>query len=128
VVDATFSARYSDAAGEAFFAWARTETEVHPKRVTTNTATYDPPALCSVLPGVGHRRSRHLHTGLARDHCHLKQRVRPMRCFTFAHAGYVVSRGHVVVEHLRNSVSRLTASVARNLRLATAWPQSAQAI
>jgi hypothetical protein len=36
--------------------------------------------------------------------------------------------GHALIRHLRGGFSSLTERLAPNLRLATAWPQLAQAI
>ncbi len=40
----------------------------------------------------------------------------------------IVARGHALIRNLRNGFSVLTAGVPHVLRLATAWPQLAQAI
>ncbi len=81
VVDAYFSTRRNAQAAQAFFARAMRETGIPPERVTTDKATWYPPALRTVLPHVVHRRSRYLNNGIERDHGQLKQRVRPMRGF-----------------------------------------------
>ena len=128
VVDAYFSERRNAAAAQAFFERAMTETEVTPERVTTDKAKCSPPALRAVLPGVEHRRSNYLNNGLERDHSHLKQRLYPMRSFKRGASAATLARGHALIRNLRGGFSPLTAAVAPNLRLATAWPQLAQAI
>ena len=87
-----------------------------------------PPALRAVLPGVEHRTSKYLNNGVERDHGHLKQRVYPMRGFKQAGCADTLSRGHALIQNLRNGFSELTVDVPRVLRLATVWPQLAQAI
>ena len=57
------------------------ETGMRPKRVTTDKATCDPPALRAVLPDIEHRTSKCLNNGMERYHGHLKQRLYPMREF-----------------------------------------------
>jgi len=128
VVDAFFSERRNAAAAQAFFERALAETEVTPMRVTTDKAKCYPPALRVVLPGVEHRRSKYLNNGLERDHSHLKQRLYPMRGFKRGASADTLARGHALIRNLRGGFSSLTADVAPNLRLASAWPQLARAL
>lgn len=128
VVDAFFSERRNATAAQAFFEHAMAETEVTPERVTTDKAKCYPPALRVVLPGVEHRRSKYLNNGLERDHSHLKQRLYPMRGFKRGASAHTLARGHALIRNLRGGFSTLTKTVAVNSRLATAWPQLAQAI
>ncbi|MGH2350466.1 MAG: IS6 family transposase [Chloroflexota bacterium] len=128
VVDAYFSERRNAAAAQAFFARAMAETEVTPVLVTTDKAKCYPPALRAVLPGVEHRRAKYLNNGLERDHSHLKQRLYPMRSFKRGTSAATLARGHALIRNLRGGFSSLTATVALNVRLATAWPQLTQAI
>jgi transposase-like protein len=81
-----------------------------------------------VLPDIEHRTSKYLNNGLERDHGHLKQRLYPMRGFKQAASAASIARGHALIRNLRNGFSDLTVAVPRLLRLATAWPQLAQAI
>jgi transposase-like protein len=81
-----------------------------------------------VLPAAEHRCSKYLNNGIERDHQHLKQRLRPMRGFKRLHAADTVTRGHALVQNLRNGFSSLTAEVPRHLRLASAWPELLRAI
>ena len=99
-----------------------------PERVVTDKAACHPPALRVLLPEADHRFSTYLNNGLERDHGHLKQRLRPMRGFKQLGAADLLTRGHALVQNLRNGFSALTAGVPRPLRLATAWPQLAHAI
>jgi transposase-like protein len=128
VVDAYFSERRNSKAAQPFFERAITETGVRPKRVTTDKAKCYPSALHAVLPKVEHRRSRYLNTGIERDHGHLKQRVRPMRGFKRPASADTLTRGHALIQNLRNGCSRLTADIPRQRRLAAAWSQLTQAI
>jgi len=128
VVDAFFSERRNAAAAQTFFERALAETEVTPVRVTTDKAKCYPPALRAVLPGVEHRRSKYLNNGLERDHSHLKQRLYPMRGFKRGTSADTLARGHALIRNLRGGFSSLTADVAPNLRLASAWPQLARAL
>ena len=128
VVDVYFSERRNAAAAEAFFARAITATGVRPERVVTDKAACYPPVLRALLPAAEHRTSKYLNNGLERDHGHLKQRLRPMRGFKQQASADVLTRGHALVQNLRNGSSSLTAHVPRPLRLATAWPQLARAI
>ncbi len=128
VVDAYFSERRNAAAAAAFFQRAMGETRVTPQRVITDKATCYPPALRNVLPPVAHRRSKYVTNGLERDHQHFTQRVYPMRRFKQAVSADIMVRGHALMQNLRNGLSRLTAHVPRQLRLAAAWSQLAQAI
>ncbi len=57
-----------------------------------------------------------------------KQRLRPMRGFKRLASADTLTRGHALVQNLRHGFSRLTATIARKLRLATAWPVLAEAI
>jgi transposase-like protein len=128
VVDAYFSERRNAGAAQTFFERAISETGVRPSRVTTDKAKCYPPALREIVPDAEHRRSRYLNNGVERDHGHLKQRLRPMRGFKQANSVDTLSRGHALMQNLRNGFSDLTATVPRLLRLATAWPQLAHAI
>ncbi len=67
-----------------------------------------PPALCAIQPDVEHRRSQYLNIGMERDHGHLKQRLRPMRGFESPASANMLSRGHTLLQYLRNSFSTLT--------------------
>jgi IS6 family transposase len=128
VVDVYCSKRRNAAAAEAFFARAIEATGVRPARVVTDKAACYPPALRVLLPAAEHRTSKYLNNGLERDHGHLKQRLRPMRGFKQLAAADSLTRGHALVQNLRNGFSTLTDRVPRPLRLATAWPQLARAI
>ncbi len=128
VVDAFFSERRNAAAAQACFERAMAETAVTPVRVTTDQAKCYPPALRAVLPGVEHRRSKYLTNGLERDHSHLKQRLYPMRGFKRGTSADTLARGHALIRNLRGGFSPLTAALAPNLRLATAWPQLMRAV
>ena len=128
VVDVYFSERRNAAAAQAFFVRAIAETGVTPERLVTDKAACYPPALRAVLPAAGHRCSKYLNNGLERDHGYLKQRLRPMRGFKQCASADILTRGHAVVQNLRNGFSSLTAQVPRPLRLAMAWPQLARAI
>ena len=128
VVDAYFSTRRNAQAAQAFFERAMRETGITPERVTTDTATWYPPALRVVLPHVVHRRSRYLNNGIERDHGQLKQRVRPMRGFKRARSIDLLARGHAFIQNVRNGYSRRTAHLPRALRLAAAWPQLTRVI
>jgi len=123
VVDVYFSPRRNAAAAQAFFERAISATGVAPTRVTTDKAKCYPPALRAVLPASEHRSARYLNNGLERDHSHLKQRLAPMRGFKRAAAADTLSRGHGLIQNLRNGFSALTAALPRSLRLATAWPR-----
>jgi len=51
-----------------------------------------------------------------------------MRSFKRGGSADALARGHALIRNLRGGFSPLTATVAPNLRLATAWPQLTQAI
>ncbi len=51
-----------------------------------------------------------------------------MRGFKRDASADTLARGHALIRNLRGGFSSLTATVAPTLRLATAWPQLAQAI
>ncbi len=128
MVDAYFSARRNAHAAEDFFRRAIDETGMRPERVTTDKAKCYPPALRADLRGVDRRRSRYLNNGVERDHGHLQQRLKPMRGFKQGTSADTLSRGHALIQNLRNGFSELTAEVPPVLRLAIAWPQLARAI
>ena len=128
MVDVYVSERRNAAAARAFFERAIAETGVTPERVVTDKAACYPPALRALLPAVEHRSSKYLNNGLERDHGHLMQRPRPMRGFKQRASADGVTRGHALVQSLRNGFSSLTDRVPRPIHLATAWPQLARAI
>ena len=128
VVDAFFSQRRNARAAQTFFERAIDETGITPERVTTDKARCYPPALRAAVPDAEHRTSKYLNNGIEHDHGHLKQRLSPMRGFKQASCASVIARGHALIQNLRNGFSELTVGVPRLLRLATAWPQLAQAI
>jgi transposase-like protein len=125
VVDVYFSQRRNAAAAESFLKRAVEDAGMQPTRVTTDKAKCYPPALRKVLPDVDHRCSKYLNNGLERDHGHLKQRLRPMRGFKSPLSADVLSRGHALVQNLRNGFSALSIGLPRHLRLAITWPQLA---
>jgi transposase, IS6 family len=120
--------RRNAAAAELFFARAMAETGVTPERVVTDKAACYPPALWALLPAAEHRTSKYLNKDPERDHGHLKQRLRPMRGFKLQLSADLLTRGHALVQNLRNGFSTLTDAVPRPLRLARAWPQLARTI
>ncbi len=75
------------------------------------------------MPAAEHRCSKYLTNALERDHQHLKQRLRPMRGFKRLRSADTVTRGHALVQNLRNGFSSLIAGVPHHLRLAAAWPE-----
>jgi IS6 family transposase len=77
--------------------------------VITDKAGCYPPALRALLPTAEHRCSKYLNNGLERDHGHLKQRLRPMRGFKQCASADILTRGHALVQNLRNGFSSLTA-------------------
>ncbi len=115
-------------AARPFFERAISRTRGAPARVTTDRAAAYPPALRQLLTTAEHRCSKYLNNGIERDHQHPKQRLHPMRGFKCLHAADTVTRGHALVQHLRNGFSSLTAGVPRQLRLAAAWPELLRAI
>jgi transposase-like protein len=121
VVDAYFSIRRNAKAAQTFFERAIEETGVTPEQVTTDKATWYPPALRIVVPDAEHRTSKYLNNGVERDHGHLKQRRYSMRGFKQAAAAHLIARGHALIRNLRNGFSTLTLPVPINLRLAVAW-------
>ena len=54
-----------------------------------------------------------------------ERRLRPMRGFERAGSADTISRGHGLVQNLRNGFSALVGDVPRQLRLMTAWTQLA---
>jgi IS6 family transposase len=128
VVDVYVSERRNAVAARAVFERAIAETGVRPERVVTDKAACYPPVLRTLLPAAEHRTAKYLNNGVERDHGHLKQRLRPMRGFKRCASVDSLTRGHVLVQNLRNGFSSLTERVPRALRLATAWPQLARAI
>lgn len=127
-IAAHVSEQRNAAAAQAFFERAITETDVRPHRVTTDKAPCYPPALRAVLPNVEQRTSKYLNNGLERDHGHLKQRVKPMRGFKRLASADTVSRGHGLIQNLRNGFATLTVIVPHHLRMAMAWSQLAHMI
>ncbi len=128
VVEVYFSERRNAKAAESFLKRAIGDTGVRPTCVTTDRAKCYPPALKSVLPDVEHRSSKYLNNGLEREHGHLKQRLRPMRGFKQPTSADIVSRGHGLVQNLREGFSTLTEGIPPQLRLAVAWPQLSRMI
>ncbi len=128
VVDVYFSERRDAGAAEHFFKRAINDTGVQPTRVITDKAKCYPPALREVLPDVEHRCSKYLNNVLEWDHGHIKQRLRPMRGFQSPASADVVSRGHALIQNLRNGFSKLTDGVPGCPRLAAAWLQLAQMV
>ena len=128
VGDVLFSERRNAGAACRFFERAIDGSHVEPARVTTDRAGAYPAALRQLLPAAEHRCSNYLNNGIERDHQHLKQRLRPMRGFKRLHAADTVTRGHALVQTLRNGFSSLSAGVPRQLRLAAAWPELLRAI
>ncbi len=81
-----------------------------------------------VLPDVGHGCSKDLSNELERDHCRLKQRLKPMRGVKCNVSADILGRGHALIQNVRSGFSMVTESVPRDLRLAVAWPQLARMI
>jgi transposase-like protein len=128
VVGVYFSERRGAVVARAFFERAIAETGITPARVVTAQAACYPPVLRTLLPAAERRTSKYLNIGPARDHGHLKQRLRPMRGFKQRASADSFTRGHALVQNLRNGCSSLADRVPRSLRPATAWPRLARAI
>jgi len=123
VVDVLFSERRNAAVARRFFERAIGRARVQPARVITDRAAAYPPALRQVVPAAEHRCSTYLTNALERDHQHLRQGLRPMRGFKRLRSADTVTRGHALMQTLRNGFSSLTAGVPHQLRLAAAWPE-----
>src|SRR5262249_55880451 len=101
------------AAAGAFFERAIAATGVTPERVVTDKAACSPPEPRTPLPAAQHRTSKYLNNGLERDHGHLKQRLWPMHGFKHPASTDGFTRGHALVQNLRNGFSTPTDGVHR---------------
>ena len=95
------------AAATAFFARAIDQTDVRPRRVTTDKAPTYPPALQAVVPDAEHVTGKMEQQAIERDHQHFKGRTRSMRGFQQLGCAQVVCDGHGFMRNLRDGFYRL---------------------
>lgn len=128
VVDVYYSERRDAGAAEAFFRGTLQETDVRPRRVTTDKAASYPPALQAVLPEVEHVAGKAVQQGIERDHQHLKGRIRCMRGFKSAAGAAVFGRAHGFMRNLGDGFYRLglvmgDPRLPQRPRLVLAWDE-----
>ena len=112
VVDVYVSTERATEDAATFFRRAVETTGVPPTEVTTDCAATYPPALAAVLPGVLHETGKLLQQRIARDHQHLKGRVRGMRGFKTLAGARVLCRAHAFLHNLRGGCYDLGAAFA----------------
>jgi len=126
VIDVYLSETRDTAAATAFFERAIDQTDVRPRRVTTDKAPTYPPALRAVVPDAEHVTGKMEQQGIERDHQHLKGRTRSMRGFQQLRCAQVVCDGHGFMRNLRDGFYRLgeptgDPRLPRAPRLLRAW-------
>ncbi len=107
VIDVYLSETHDTAAATAFFERAINQTDVRPRRVTTDKAPTYPPALRAVVPEAEHVTGKMEQQGIERDHQHLKGRTRSMRGFQRLQCAQTVCDGHGFMRNLRDGFYRL---------------------
>ena len=107
VIDVYLSETRDTAAATAFFARAIDQTDVRPRRVTTDKAPTYPPALQAVVPDAEHVTGKMEQQAIERDHQHFKGRTRSMRGFQQLGCAQVVCDGHGFMRNLRDGFYRL---------------------
>ena len=101
VVDVFVSERRATADAATFFRHAIAVTGVIPDAVTTDGAAAYPSALALALPPLAHEVGKRVQQRIARDHQHLKGRLRPLRGFTTLAGARLVCRAHAFLRNLR---------------------------
>jgi transposase-like protein len=128
IVDAYVSPMRDMVAGRRFFERAVASSGTTPRRVITDKAATDPPALAAAVPGVLHRTGRYRTNGIERDHGFLKERLRPMRGLKSVVSAAIFMRGHSLMRNIRHRFYRVVDSVPQRLVLAWTWNRLAEAV
>jgi transposase-like protein len=84
--------------------------------------------LDELIPSAWHHVERYANNRIEADHGHLKQRLRPMRGLRTDHTATVVITGLAFIQNLRRGHYDLATETPRQLRVAAAFTELAQAI
>ncbi len=100
-IDVDMRERRATAEAATFFRRAIEATGVAPDEVTTDRAAAYPPALATVLPDVERETGQIVQQRVARDHRHLKGRLRGMRGCKTLDGARVLCRAHAFLRNRR---------------------------
>ncbi len=128
IVNAYVSPSRDIAAAHRFFEREIACSGTTPRRVITDKAATDPPALATELPGVPHRTGRYRTNGIERDHGFLKERLLPMRGLKSVASAAIFTRGHALMRNIRRGFHWNVESVPQRLDFAWTWNQLALAL
>jgi transposase-like protein len=128
VIDVYASTRRDGEAARRFFHRARTTSGVVPAEVVTDRAPTYPRVVDEMWPAAWHRVERYANNRVEADHAQLKRRLRPMRGIKTMTGLRVTAAGHAFVQNLRRGHYEIATDHPRNLRLATAFTELAEAV
>jgi transposase, IS6 family len=128
VIDVLVSARRDGEAARRFFQRALSTLKVTPTEVVTDAAPVYPRVLDELVPAAWHHVERYANNRIEADHGRLKHRLRPMRGLRTDRTAAVIITGLAFVQNLRRGHYELGTEAVRQLRVATAFSELAQAI
>ena len=96
--------------------------------MVTDAAPVYPAVLDELLPAAWHHVEQYANNPIEADHGQLKHRLRPMRGLQTDRTAQVVIAGHAFVQNLRRGHYELAVDARRQLRVAAAFTELAQAI
>jgi transposase-like protein len=128
VIDVLVSTRRDGDAARRFFRRALTTLKVTPSEVVTDKAPVYPRVLGELLPAAWHHVEQYENNPIEADHGRLKHRLRPMRGLRTDRTVQVVIAGLAFVQNLRRGHYELATESPRQLRVAAAFTELANAI
>ena len=128
VIDVLVSERRDGQAAHRFFRRALSTLKVTPTEVVTDAAPVYPRVLDELVPAAWHHVERYANNRIEADHGRLKQRLRPMRGLRVDRTAAVIIAGLAFMQNLRRGHYELATETPRQLRVAAAFAELAQAI
>ena len=128
VIDVYVSAKRDADAARRFFHRALTTLKVTPSEVVTDAAPVYPRVLDELLPAAWHHVEQYENNRIEADHGRLKHRLRPMRGLRTDRTAQIVIAGLAFVQNLRRGHYELATEAPRQLRVAAAFTELANAI
>ena len=102
--------------------------KVTPTEVVTDAAPISPRVIDELIPSAWHHVEQYANNRIEADHGRLKHRLRPMRGLRADHTATVVIIGLAFLQNLRRGHYDLATETPRQLRIAAAFTELAQAI
>ena len=128
VIDVLVTPRRDAEAARRFFRRALSSLKVVPSEVVTDAAPVYPRVLDELVPAAWHHVEQYENNRIEADHGRLKHRLRPMRGLRTDHTAQVIIAGLAFLQNLRRGHYELATETPRQLRVAAAFAELAQAV